>query len=407
MGESENSKKEYKKGMITGLALSVLFILIFLWGWNYKVHSWISDYNIFGTSDKKESDIKLDSDEFRKKVNKLKIFIQSAYLEDVNEDELVNGALKGIVASLGDKYSAYYTAEEYESLLESTEGEYNGIGVMVTKTEEGGGIIVKKVYDDTPAKEAGILENDVILSIDDKDVTQVDLNTAVGYIQESDGEEVSMKVCRDESEIHLQVRLKTIERPTVSSKMLENATGYIKLEEFDGVSTQQFSSAINDLKDLQMKKLIIDIRDNPGGRLDVVCDILDLFVEKDKLLVYTEDKNGKCEEEYSKYGASVTDIPICILVNGNSASASEVFSGVMKDYGLAEIVGSQTFGKGIVQKIFDLGDGSAIKLTVSKYYLPNGENIHEKGIIPDYVVDMAENEKDDAQLEKALEILGE
>lgn len=404
MNENKNSKKEYLKGFITGLAVSVVFIVMFLLGWNIKINSLMSEYNISTSSNNDKQDITFNSKMFRRKISKINKYIKSMYLEDVSEDDLVDGAFKGIMYSLGDPYSEYYTSEEYNSVMESTNGEYNGIGVVVSKTEETEGLLVRKVYDNTPAMTAGIQENDVILKIDGKDVTNADINVAVGYIKGEDGTTVDITVRRADEEMDMQVKRSTIERPTVTSKMLDNSVGYIKLEEFDGVSTAQFSSAINGLKDKEMKKLIIDIRDNPGGRLDVVCDILDLFVEKDKLLVYTKDKNNKGDEEYTRYDASVKDIPICILVNKNSASASEVFSGVMQDYELADIVGNQTFGKGIVQKIIDMGDGSAIKLTVSKYYLPNGENIHGEGITPDYIVDLPEN-GEDTQLEKALEIL--
>lgn len=404
MNENKNSKKEYLKGFITGLAVSVLFIVMFLLGWNFKINSLMSEYNISTSLNNEKSDITFNSKEFKRKINNINKYIKSMYLEDADEDDLVDGAFKGIMASLDDPYSQYYTAEEYRSVMESTNGEYNGIGIVVSKVEENEGLLVREVYDNTPAMSAGIQENDVILKIDGKDVTKSDINVAVGYIKGEDGTTVEITVRRGDEEMDIQVKRSTIERPTVASKMLDNSIGYIKLEEFDGVSTAQFSSAINTLKDKGMKKLVIDIRDNPGGRLDVVCDILDLFVEKDKLLVYTKDKNNKGDEEYTRYDASVKDIPICILVNQNSASASEVFSGVMQDYELADIVGNQTFGKGIVQKIIDMGDGSAIKLTVSKYYLPNGENIHGEGITPDYIVDLPEN-GEDTQLEKALEIL--
>lgn len=404
MDDNKSSKKEFRKGFISGLAISVVFIVMFLFGWNVKINSLMSDYNISTSSNDSKSDITFDSKKYKKKINKLEAYIKSLYLDDISENELVEGSFKGIMAALGDPYSEYYTSEEYKSVMESTNGEYNGIGVVVSKPEEKDGLSVIQVYDNTPAAEAGIEKNDVIIKIDGKDVTEVDINVAVGYIKGKDGTSVAVTVRRGEEVMELQVNRRKIERPTVASKMLDNSIGYIRLEEFDGVSTSQFSSAIDSLKDSGMKKLVIDIRDNPGGRLDVVCDILDLFVEKDKLLVYTKDKNDKGEEEYTKSDASVKDIPICILVNENSASAAEVFTGVMQDYGLADIVGVKTFGKGIVQKIIDMGDGSAIKLTVSKYYLPNGENIHGEGITLDYVVELPEGEED-TQLNKALEIL--
>ena len=318
---------------------------------------------------------------------------------------MAEGAFKGVVAALGDPYSEYYTEEEYESLMESTSGEYNGIGVSISQKEENGEITIATVFDDTPAKEAGIQEGDVIVAVDGNDMTGKSSQDVVSMIKGKTDGTVTITVMRNGEKLDIQVEIRKVERPTVANHMMDGNIGYIKLSEFDGVSTSQFSEALNELKDQGMEKLVIDIRDNPGGRLDVVCDLLDLFVDKDKLIVYTKDKNGNKQEEYTRYDASVKDIPISIIVNGNSASAAEVFTGVMQDYGLAKIVGTQTFGKGIVQKILDMGDGSAVKLTVSKYYLPNDENIHGQGITPDYVIDADENTEEDVQLNKAVEVL--
>ena len=289
--------------------------------------------------------------------------------------------------------------------MESTSGEYNGIGVSISQKEEKGEITIATVFDDTPAKEAGIQEGDVIVAVDGNDMTGKSSQDVVSMIKDKTDGTVTITVMRNGEKLDLQVEIRKVERPTVANHMMDGNIGYIKLSEFDGVSTSQFSEALNELKDQGMEKLVIDIRDNPGGRLDVVCDLLDLFVDKDKLIVYTKDKNGNKQEEYTRYDASVKDIPISIIVNGNSASAAEVFTGVMQDYGLAKIVGTQTFGKGIVQKILDMGDGSAVKLTVSKYYLPNDENIHGQGITPDYVIDADENTEEDVQLNKAVEVL--
>lgn len=405
MENNNKSDKGYLKGLITGLLFAVILVVVFAVAWVLKLNKYVLNYYGLSLSEVKSKQVKLNSDDFDTKMNKLASYIETFYLDDVSEEDMAEGAFKGVVAALGDPYSEYYTEEEYESLMESTSGEYNGIGVSISQKEENGEITIATVFDDTPAKEAGIQEDDVIVAVDGNDMTGKSSQDVVSMIKGKTDGTVTITVMRNGEKLDLQVEIRKVERPTVANHMMDGNIGYIKLSEFDGVSTSQFSEALNELKDQGMEKLVIDIRDNPGGRLDVVCDLLDLFVDKDKLIVYTKDKNGNKQEEYTRYDASVKDIPISIIVNGNSASAAEVFTGVMQDYGLAKIVGTQTFGKGIVQKILDMGDGSAVKLTVSKYYLPNDENIHGQGITPDYVIDADENTEEDVQLNKAVEVL--
>ncbi len=405
MENNNKSDKGYLKGLITGLLFAVILVVVFAVAWVLKLNKYVLNYYGLSLSEVKSKQVKLNSDDFDTKMNKLASYIETFYLDDVSEEDMAEGAFKGVVAALGDPYSEYYTEEEYESLMESTSGEYNGIGVSISQKEENGEITIATVFDDTPAKEAGIQEGDVIVAVDGNDMTGKSSQDVVSMIKGKTDGTVTITVMRNGEKLDLQVEIRKVERPTVANHMMDGNIGYIKLSEFDGVSTSQFSEALNELKDQGMEKLVIDIRDNPGGRLDVVCDLLDLFVDKDKLIVYTKDKNGNKQEEYTRYDASVKDIPISIIVNGNSASAAEVFTGVMQDYGLAKIVGTQTFGKGIVQKILDMGDGSAVKLTVSKYYLPNDENIHGQGITPDYVIDADENTEEDVQLNKAVEVL--
>lgn len=405
MENNNKSDKGYLKGLITGLLFAVVVVVVFAVAWVLRLNKYVLNYYGLSLSEVKSKQVKLNSDDFDTKMNKLASYIETFYFDDVSEEDMAEGAFKGVVAALGDPYSEYYTEEEYESLMESTSGEYNGIGVSISQKEENGEITIATVFDDTPAKEAGIQEDDVIVAVDGNDMTGKSSQDVVSMIKGKTDGTVTITVMRNGEKLDLQVEIRKVERPTVANHMMDGNIGYIKLSEFDGVSTSQFSEALNELKDQGMEKLVIDIRDNPGGRLDVVCDLLDLFVDKDKLIVYTKDKNGNKQEEYTRYDASVKDIPISIIVNGNSASAAEVFTGVMQDYGLAKIVGTQTFGKGIVQKILDMGDGSAVKLTVSKYYLPNDENIHGQGITPDYVIDADENTEEDVQLNKAVEVL--
>lgn len=408
--DDKKANKEYVKGLISGLLVSVIVIIAFVAAWYIKVNRLYYKYVKMTSSTVEASGMKFDSKEFDTKLDKMTSYVKEMYLNKIDETKLVDGAFKGIMESLGDPYSGYYTSDEYKKILESTSGEYKGIGVSVT-VNEAGEVVISKVFEDTPAKKAGLQENDIIAKVDGTDVTGKDLEEVVSLIKKNGNAEVTIQVRRNTETLDIKLKCEKIKSNTVASKMMENDTGYIMLTEFDGVSTNQFAEALNSLESQGMKKLIIDVRDNPGGRLDVVCDILDLFVDKDKLLVYTKDKYGEGEKQISKYKASIKDIPICILVNGNSASAAELFTGVMKDYKLATIVGTKTFGKGIVQQIVSLGDGSAIKITVSKYYLPKNENIHGKGITPDKVVELPNNAAtvssgvEDTQLEKALEIL--
>ncbi len=395
--------KEYFKGFITGLSVAIVFIVAFVIIMHFRINSIVN--HLYGDKELTASAVSFDSKEFDDKLDKVKKCIATYFLDETDESLLVDGAFKGIMEALEDPYSVYYTADEYESVSKSTEGEYDGIGVAISEDDEGN-IVVKDVYDDTPAEKAGILENDILLKVNDEDFSGKTSSDIVSYIKSIESKEFTVTLRRGEEEMEVSIYKETIEKPTVESEMLEDNIGYIKLSEFDGVSTNQFSAALNDLRDSGMNSLIIDLRNNPGGRLDVVCDLLDLFIAKDKLLVYTKDKNGEGEKHYAKYDATVTDIPICVLVNEKSASASEVFTGVMKDYEAATIIGKKTFGKGIVQQIVDLKDGSAIKLTVSKYYLPNDENIHGEGISPDIEVENDENTADaDEQLEKAIEYI--
>ena len=402
--------RQYVTGLITGLIISAFAVVVFLVA-KYVVDNRVITRMLATDSQIQASGVTFKDKDFKDKVNEINKNIDLWFLNDTDESDVVEGAYKGMVNALDDPYSEYYTADEYKTVLESTSGTYKGIGVGVKTNADTGELVAVKVYDDSPAEKAGMKQDDIIVSINGTDVTGMDINDAVQLIRDAKSDNISLVIKRGDEKINVDVERTDIDANTVASKMYDGGVGYILLAGFEGVRTNQFAQAVNSLKEQGMKKLIIDIRDNPGGRLDVVCDILDLFVDKDKILVYTKDKYGKGEKCYAKYDASVKDMPICILVNGQSASASEVFAGVMKDYKLATIVGKKTFGKGIVQQLFKLSDGSAMKLTVSKYYLPNDENIHDKGIEPDVEVSLPGDAEtldvnmEDTQFNKAMEIL--
>lgn len=375
----------------------------------------------------------LDLNRITKKITTLQQIIDKYYLFDEDTTQVEDWIYKGMMFGLNDPYTTYYTAEEYQKLNEDTEGEYHGIGVMISQNRGTGLITVIKVFKDTPAAEAGMRPGDILYKVGDMEVTGMDMDILVkDYIKGKDGSEVELTVFRqDEGEyVDLKMERRNVTVQTVEYQMMEDSVGYIAVSQFDVVTADQFKAAVDDLEKQGMKKLVVDLRNNPGGVLGTVVDMLDyilpddLTIEGDKdlvrtnpeatLLVYMADKNGKGEQEYASDGHSL-DIPMAVLVNGESASASEVFTGAMKDYGRATIVGTKTFGKGIVQNLIPLDNGTAIKMTTAHYYTPSGFDLHGKGIEPDVEVELKEelrnqitvDVKEDNQIEAALKALNQ
>lgn len=324
--------------------------------------------------------------------------------EDINTENMIEGMYAGMVASLGDPYSVYYTEEEWKELMQDTEGIYYGIGAFVGLDESGYGKI-SGVIKDTPAQEAGLKENDIIYEIDGESAYGLELTEIVSRIKGEEGTTVHLTIYREGEPDYLEIDVerRKIESPTVNYEMMDNGIGYIQITEFDEVTYDQFVEALAVIKGSNAEGLILDLRDNPGGSLSVVVDIARQILPKG-LVVYTEDRSGK-RTEYSCDGKSELQMPLVVLVNGNSASASEILAGAIKDYGKGTLIGTTTFGKGIVQRILPLTDGTAIKLTVSAYYTPNGNNIHNIGIEPDieceFDVDAYYDDGIDNQLERA------
>lgn len=349
------------------------------------------------------------------KVDAIREIINRYYLEDADESAMVNGIYKGLVAGLGDPYSVYYTEDEYNRLMETTEGIYCGIGVSVSQNIETGIITLVKPFKNAPGFEAGILPGDILYKVNGEEVTGQDLTTVVAKIKGEEGTTVELTVVRENETdyIDITVERRQVEIPTIEYEMLDNNIGYILISEFDTVTQQQFFDAFTDLNNKGMQGLIVDLRDNPGGILDVVNSILDNILPEG-LIVYTEDKAGH-KEEYTSDAEHYFDKPLAVLINGNSASASEIFAGAVKDYGIGTLVGTTTYGKGIVQRLIELGDGTAMKLTISKYFTPNGNNIHGIGIEPDIEVELSDEARkkaviehsEDNQLQTAIEAVKE
>ena len=330
------------------------------------------------------------------------------YKEDVDKDAMVDGIFKGMVESLGDPYSEYYSKEELESLYQDSLGVYYGVGAYVSLDTTTGLAKVSGIIADSPAEEADLRAEDIIYKVDDVDVTGMSLQETVSLIKGDENTTVKLTLIRDGKEIEKEVTRRKVESPTVKFEMLDDGMAYIQITEFDTVTVDQFTEAMAMARGNDMKGLILDLRSNPGGNLSSVVSIAKQMLPKG-LIVYTEDRDGT-REEYSCDGSKELDVPMVVLVNGNSASASEILAGAIKDYGIGTLVGTTTFGKGIVQRPIELSDGSAVKLTISSYYTPNGINIHGIGIKPDVECEFDSeryysDEAYDNQLEKAKEVL--
>ena len=350
--------------------------------------------------------------EAEQKLNLIDQTLKDFYFDDIDDSKVLDNIYKAYVNAYGDKYTVYYTADEYAKIQESSNGAYYGIGVVVRKNDDGT-ILVVESYDGAPGKEAGMRKNDVIVTVNGESVADQDLNSVVAKIKGDEGTTVNIGIRRDGSDdiTELTVTRRKVEIKTVAYEMLDDSVGLITISEFDKVTAQQFKEAYAQLETLGMKGLVIDIRSNPGGLLNVVVDMLDEILP-DGLIVYTEDKYGN-RQEYNGSNPDVIDVPLAVLVNGESASASEIFAGAVQDYGAGTIIGTQTFGKGIVQTIRRMSDGSAIKYTMAKYFTPKGQDIHGHGVTPDIVEELSDefnnlteyDASKDNQLQKAIEVI--
>lgn len=339
------------------------------------------------------------------KIETIYKLIEQNYLGETDGETLTDYMCAGLVAGLGDKYSTYYTQEQYEQILQSTQGHYAGIGVGITK-EENGDIVIAACYENTPAQAAGIRAGDILLKINGQSVAGLETSEVVDLIQQiEEGSAVSMVLERGGEQYDASVTVEEVESVSVTSRMLDGGIGYIQITQFTGVTAGQFEKCYGELNDQGLSGLVIDLRSNPGGLVNGVCDTLRQILPEG-IIVYTEDKYGNRSEERCD-GESPIELPLAVLVNGSSASASEIFAGAVQDYGIGTIVGTVTYGKGVVQDTYALKSGGAVKLTVSNYFTPDGHNINGQGITPDVEVEQPEGEKEDLQLAKALELLKE
>lgn len=338
--------------------------------------------------------------------------IDQKFLGEIDEQKILNETIKGYIKGLNDPYTEYMTKEEMEEFSQDVMGNFTGIGIYLTKDTEKNAVIVISPIKDTPAHKAGILPGDIITKIDGVSYTGEQLNEASNKIKGEIGTSVKLEILRDGKTMKFEVKRENIKINHVESKVLENNIGYIEFNSFDEGCSEEFKQKLEELKEKNITSLIIDIRNNGGGLVTEALDIADFIVEKDATLLITTDKKQK-EEVTKAKNDPIINIPVVLLTNSSSASASEILAGALKDNNKATIVGEKTYGKGVIQELLTLTDGSGLKITTNEYYTPNRNKINKVGITPDVEVKLDEKlegqlvleEKDDTQLQKAIEIL--
>lgn len=437
--ENGEGKNRFWKGVLVG-ALVMAFAGLILVGLSAGIfligRTVMGDQTQMAGGDSEDGG--LDMDRISAKMRYIQDIIDRYFLFEEDPEAVEDGIYTGLMYGLGDPYSVYYNEENYASLLEDTSGEYCGIGAMVQQDLTTGIMTVVKVFEGSPALEAGMLPGDVIYEVDGENVTGRELDLVVNEnIRGEEGTQVTVTVLRGETaeEVELTMERRQVEVTTVESQMLDEKTGYIYVMQFEMVTGGQFKEAVDRLEDQGMEQLIVDLRGNPGGVLDAAVEMLAYILPEDRMdgmLIYTADKDGKGDRYFCRDGKIVMesdsgyvtagypmedghqlDLPLAVLVNGSSASAAEVFTGAVMDYDAGIVVGTQTFGKGIVQSLVPLGDGTAVKLTTAHYYTPSGFDLHGEGLTPDVIVDLDEELKtqavveldEDNQVQAAIEAL--
>ena len=387
-------------GFMKGVAAGVFFSLVF--GLSFFAGSRMSQ--------EPKSDAVVNDPLTVDKLTYLEKLIDEEFLYEKDSSRLAEGLYAGLLYGLGDPYAAYYTAEEYAEETKYNDGSFMGVGITITQDAKNSSIVVAEVFEDSPAEEAGVLADDVIREVNGQDAKEMTTSDVVLAIRGSDGEAV-LKVYRpsEDEELTLNIPLRQVEIKSVEYQMLEDGVGYLKIREFSTSTPGQYEKAMEALRGGGMTKLVVDLRNNPGGMLNSVCDIMRDILPKG-LILYTEDKWGK-QVTYECDGEHQLDIPLAVLINGDSASASEIFAGAVKDHGVGTLVGETTFGKGIVQSLTQLPDGSAVKMTTEQYFTPGGNAIQGVGVSPDIEVGPGEDDdpeafpEKDAQLQAAIEVL--
>lgn len=409
MGDFGKTRKKKKVLKVISVIGIVLIIVISFFLGNYISRLGI----VFGNNGDVYSSVLKDINDVEKYETLFEVRedLITLYDGELDDKVMLEGAIKGMVNSLGDPYTVYMNSEEYAELMSSMSGSFKGIGVYIAAKDNK--VVVQSTIEDSPAEKAGIKANDVIFSVDGEEVGG-DTDKAVSLITGEEIKEVKLVLLRNEEKIEIAVTRGEVKNVSVTGEMLDSNIGYIRLSSFGENAYEDFNNKLVEFKNQGMKALVFDLRSNGGGLLNQATKIASEFIPEGKIITYTIDKYGN-RDNISSIGGEAQDIPVVILTDGFTASASEVVTGALKDYGRATIVGTNTYGKGVVQIPFELESGEGgLKVTISKYYTPNGKNINKVGIAPDYEVELTEdafekeyNKSKDPQVQKALEVLRE
>lgn len=399
--KEEKNQRIYKVVMLVILTVLITAII-----------TTVAVYNALSNTKVKYITTSGDNSKISKTLQYYKSFIQEKYFGEMDEDKMLESAIKGYVEGLGDEYSEYITKEEMEDYMADATGKYVGIGVYISNNTKTNQIVVLAPMEGSPAQKAGIKSGDVISKVDGIEYKGEELSEASSKMKGEEGTKVKIEITRDEQKIELEVERKTIKVNHVEGKVLDNNIGYIQISTFDDGCYEEFKEKYNELSSQNIKSLIIDLRNNGGGIVEESINIADMMVDKDKTLLITAAKGGKEETTKSKI-QKVIDMPIVFLVNEHTASASEILTVAVKEnLENVKVVGTKTYGKGVIQSIFTLSDGSGIKLTTNEYYTPNHNTINKVGITPDYEIEFPSgesiysiDEEKDPQLQKAIELL--
>ena len=401
--KEKKSYQVYRTIMIITLTAFITFLITTIVGYHYITNG-NGKLMLLGT-DVADEDIETLLQTYRELIDKY-------YLGEVNEENLKEGAVRGYIEGLGDPYTEYISKEEMEEYMQDTLGNYVGIGIYMTTNAKNGHIVVLATMKGSPAENAGLKPGDEIIRVDGEDCTTKNSTEVSNKIKGEEGTTVKLEILRDNQTLTFEVKRENIKVNPVEGKVVNDNIGYIKFTSFDETTAEDFKSTYEQLASQNIQSLIIDLRNNGGGLVDQAVDIADYFLEKGQVVIYEVDKNGNEEAEMSE-NDPIINMPVVILTNENTASASEILAGSLKDYGKATIVGTTTYGKGVIQQILSFKDGSGLKITTEEYQTPNHNKINKIGIEPDEVVelpDTVENELDvpedqDTQLQKAIEIL--
>ena len=339
----------------------------------------------------------------------IRTMLEKGYIGELDDEKMLEMAIKGYVLGVGDQYTVYYTPEEMSEEYDTAMGNYVGIGIYMIVNYEEGTITVVEPMEGSPAEKVGIKEGDIISKVEGEEVTVDNIDSISNKIKGEEGTKVKLEITREDETFEVEVERKRIEVSHVNSRMLEDNIAYIQVLDFDGGVAKEFKENYETLKAQGATSLIIDIRGNGGGVVDEAIDMLEMICDKGSTLLIETDKNGKEIITESKE-TPIIDIPMVVLVNGTSASASEIFEGALKDYNKATIIGTKTYGKGIIQTLYTLSDGSGLKITTAEYCTPNRNKINEVGIEPNITVELPEDiteltDENDLQLQRAIEEL--